>query len=69
MIPRTAAWIGPLTRSSIGSTEEGPFSYDVREAVRTLEAIIAFHASHRAGGAWVELPLRGDDRDIVLHSG
>lgn len=48
---------------------EGPFSYDAREAVRTLEAIIAFHASHRAGGAWVELPLRGDDRDIVLLSG
>lgn len=48
---------------------EGSFSYDAREAVRTLEAIIAFHASHRAGGAWVELPLRGGDRDIVLHSG
>ncbi len=48
---------------------EGPFSYDAREAVRTLEAIVAFHASHRAGGAWVELPLRGDHRDIVLHSG
>ncbi len=46
-----------------------PFSYDAREAVRTLEAIIAFHASHRAGGAWVELPLRGDDRDIILNSG
>ena len=48
---------------------ERPFSYDAREAVRTLEAIIAFQASHRAGGAWVELPLRGDDREIVLHSG
>ena len=48
---------------------EEPFSYDAGEAVRTLEAIIALHASHRAGGAWIELPLRGDDRDIVLHSG
>ena len=47
----------------------GPFSYDAGEAVRTLEAIIAFHASHRAGGAWVELPLSGDARDLVLHSG
>ena len=46
-----------------------PFSCDAAEAVRTLEAILAFHASHRAGGAWVELPLRGTDRDLVLHSG
>ena len=45
------------------------FSYDAGEAVRTLEAIIAFHASHRAGGAWAELPLSGDDRALVLHSG
>ncbi len=47
----------------------GPFSYDASEAVRTLEAIVAFHASHRAGGAWVELPLSGADRDIVVRSG
>ena len=48
---------------------EEPFSYDAREAMRTLEAIIAFHASDRAGGTWVELPLRGDARDMILHSG
>ncbi len=47
----------------------GPFGYDASEAVRTLEAIVAFHASHLAGGAWVELPLSGADRDIVVRSG
>ena len=46
-----------------------PFPYAATEAVRTLEAIIAFHASHRRAGAWVKLPLEGTDRDIVLHSG
>lgn len=45
-----------------------PFPYAAGEAVRTLEAIIAFHASHRRG-TWVELPLKGPDRDFVLHSG
>jgi predicted dehydrogenase len=47
----------------------GPFSYDAAEAVRTLEAILAFRASHGANGAWVQLPLTGADRDLVLHSG
>ncbi len=46
-----------------------PFAYDAAEAVRTLEAILAFHASHRSDAAWAALPLADDDRRIVLHSG
>lgn len=46
-----------------------PFPYEATEAVRTLEAILAFHASHSRAATWVPLPLRGDDRDIILHSG
>ncbi|MBT3344748.1 MAG: Gfo/Idh/MocA family oxidoreductase [Gemmatimonadetes bacterium] len=45
------------------------FPYDATEAVRTLEAILAFHASHQHDAAWVSLPLSGNDRDLVLHSG
>ena len=48
---------------------EAPFPYPAAEAVDTLEAIIAFHASHRRNSAWVELPLRGEARDLVLNSG
>jgi predicted dehydrogenase len=45
------------------------FLYDAQEAVEVLETIIAFHASHRRSGAWIDLPLSGPDRDIVLRSG
>lgn len=45
------------------------FSYEANEAVHTLEAIIAFHASHARHSAWVELPLTGDDREREVHSG
>ena len=37
---------------------ETSFPYDVGEAVRTLEVIVGFHASHARGGAWVRLPPR-----------
>ncbi len=40
-----------------------------REAMLTLEAILAVHASHDKQGAWVELPLAGGDRERVLQSG
>lgn len=46
-----------------------PFSCAAEEAVHTLEAIIAFHASHARNAAWVELPLTGADRDREVHSG
>jgi predicted dehydrogenase len=45
------------------------FPYDSEEAVHTLEAIVAFHASHARNAAWVDLPLSGGDREIVVQSG
>ena len=50
-------------------SDNPPFPYDPGEAAMTLETIIAFHASHRRNGQWVELPLRGDEGKIVLQSG
>ena len=47
----------------------GRFDYDPAEAVRTLAAILAFHASDQHNAAWVSLPLSGSDRDLVLNSG
>jgi predicted dehydrogenase len=47
----------------------GPFAYDAGEAVRTLEAIIAFHLSHERDGARVAVPLSGVERQRVLQSG
>jgi hypothetical protein len=47
----------------------GDFPYDAGEAVRTLEAIIAFHLSHDRGSAHIEVPLTGADRSRVLHTG
>ncbi|MCE7989278.1 MAG: gfo/Idh/MocA family oxidoreductase [Caldilinea sp. CFX5] len=46
-----------------------PFPYAAQEAVDTLEAILAFHASHERQGAWVSLPLTGADRERTVHSG
>ena len=45
------------------------FPYPGVEGLRTLEAIVAFHASHARNAAWTELPLTGADRDIVVNSG
>ena len=47
----------------------GTFSYPAAEALHVLEIIVAFHASHARKAAWVELPLAGTDREIVVHSG
>lgn len=44
------------------------FPYSVTHAVRTLEAIIAFHISHEHKGAWIELPLKDEDRKRELRS-
>ena len=46
-----------------------PFEYAPEEAVHVLEAIVAFHASHARNSAWVELPLKGGDREIAVNSG
>jgi predicted dehydrogenase len=46
-----------------------PFPCSADESVRTLEAIIAFHASHDRQSAWVALPLVGADREREVRSG
>lgn len=46
-----------------------PFPYPAVEAVETLEAIAGFHLSHARSGAWVDLPLQGEDRNHVVNSG
>lgn len=46
-----------------------PFPYSAHDALRTLEAIVAFHASHACNAAWIELPLRGEDRQREVRSG
>lgn len=47
-----------------------PFPYPAENAVRTLEAIVAFHVSHARQAAWVELPLQeGADRETEVLSG
>ncbi len=46
-----------------------PFPYDAKEAVRTLETIIAFHLSHERDSARVAVPLSGAQRQHVLQSG
>ena len=40
-----------------------------RRALPRLEAIVAFHASHRRNAAWTELPLKGEDREIEVQTG
>ena len=41
----------------------GPFFYPAEGALRALEVIVVFHASHARGAAWTELPLTGADRE------
>jgi len=46
-----------------------PFPCSATDAVRTLEVIVGFHASHRRDAAWTPLPLSGPDRSIEVLSG
>ena len=46
-----------------------PFPYPAIEAVRTLEAIVAFHVSDARQARWVELPIAGADRLTEVRSG
>lgn len=46
-----------------------PFPWTPDEAVKTFEAIVAFHASHSRHAVWTQLPLAGDDRNIEVQSG
>ena len=48
---------------------ETPFPYDATDTVLTLEVIIAFHASHYHNSEWIEIPLSGADRELVVNSG
>ena len=52
-----------------GLDERRSESPTAESARRTLEAILAFHASHARNGAWTPLPLQDADRHIVVHSG
>ena len=45
------------------------FPYPGEQAYGTHETITAFHASHARQGAWVELPLQGEDRKRAVNSG
>ena len=49
--------------------DDTPFSTPPAEAVRTFEAIVGFHASHRRNASWTDLPLAGEDRNIEVLSG
>lgn len=53
----------------VASLDGEPFTYDAELAAHTLETITAIHASHNRNGAFVDLPLAGDDRDLVVNSG
>lgn len=48
---------------------DAAFPATAQAAVNTLEAILAFHASHEQRGAWVRLPLVGADRAREVQSG
>ena len=71
--PATRDEIGPIhraVREMVDWLDDGtPFPAPGQDAVRTLEAIVAFHASHARGTAWAELPLTGEDRQREVRSG
>ncbi len=46
-----------------------PLSCSADDSLRTLEIILACHASHARQAAWVDLPLVGVDRDREVQSG
>lgn len=76
---RTEEWPAPVAHESSMDRAmaeivdwldgEAPFSDCPENSLRTLEAIIACHASHRRNAAWTALPLTGPDREIELRSG
>jgi hypothetical protein len=45
------------------------FPDPAENSLRTLETIIACHASHRRQSAWTALPLSAADREIEVRSG
>lgn len=63
---RAAEWI--VNWLNTGKPAQA-FETDPADSVHVLEAIAAFHISHERNAAWVELPLKGDDRRCVVRSG
>ena len=45
------------------------FTYPAVDSVHILEAIMAFHVSHSRKSCWVELPLKGAERNYEVRSG
>ncbi len=57
-------------REIVGWLDNGtPVCCEAEDSRRTLEVIVACHASHARNAAWVELPLAGADRDREIRSG
>ena len=57
-------------REIVGWLDNGtPVCCLADESLRTLEVIVACHASHALQAAWVELPLTGADREREVRSG
>lgn len=46
-----------------------PVCCSPEESLRTLEVIVACHASHARQAAWIDLPLSGADREREVQSG
>jgi hypothetical protein len=46
-----------------------PFCCSPVDALRTLEVIVGFHASHARSAAWTKLPLTGADREVEIKAG
>ena len=46
-----------------------PFPCLPADALRTLEVIVGFHASHDRNAAWTDLPLMGKDREREVLAG
>lgn len=57
-------------REIVGWLDNGtPVCCSAEESLRTLEVIVACHASHARQATWIELPLVGVDRDREVRSG
>lgn len=66
----SASSMDVAVREIVGWLKDGtPLSCSAEDSLRTLEIILACHASHARQAAWVDLPLVGADRDREVHSG
>jgi predicted dehydrogenase len=67
--PRPSAMDAAVAEIVAALDGAAPFPCPPEEALRALEVIVAFHASHARRSAWVDLPLAGADRAIEVASG